>query len=307
MATPHVAGLAALIWADNGGFTYDQVQERILNGVDVLPSLTGDILMAGRVNANHSINPPANAPDAPSGLGVGALSTSEIGLSWTDNANDESGFKIERKTDLGGSYSHIVTVAANVGSYADDGLHDGTSYDYRVLAFNAAGDSAPSEDNATTPLAAPSNLSAVAVSGSRIDLSWTDHSSVESGFKIEQKVEPGGTYAEIAVVGANVNTYSNTGLDTSTTYYYRVKAYKGGLDSAYSNEASAGTRAASSDGGGDSGDASDPAPAASSGGGGGGGCFISAGCRGVMVFPFIIVAGLIIAALRAWSESFEFD
>jgi subtilisin family serine protease len=306
MATPHVAGLAALIWADNAGFTYDQVQERILNGVDVLPSLTGDILMAGRINANHSINPPANTPDAPSGLGVGALSTSEIGLSWTDNANDESGFKIERKTDLAGSYSHIVTVAANVGSYADTGLHDGTSYDYRVLAFNAAGDSAPSEDNATTPLAAPSNLSAVAVSGSRIDLSWTDHSSVESGFKIEQKVESGGTYTEIAVVGTNVSTYSNTGLDTSTTYYYRVKAYKGGLDSTYSNEAIAGTRAASSDGGGDSGEASEPAPAASSGGGGGG-CFISAGCHGALVFPFIIVAGLIIAALRASSESFEFD
>jgi len=307
MAAPHVAGLAALIWAENAGFTYDQVKDLILNGVDVKTALTGNILMAGRINANNSINPPANAPDAPSALGVGALSTSEIGLSWTDNAHDESGFKIERKTDLAGSYSHIVTVAANVESYGDTGLNDGTTYHYRVRAFNAAGDSAPSEDNATTPLAAPSNLSAVAVSGSRIDLSWTDHSSVEPGFKIEQKEEPGGTYTEIAVVGANVSTYSNTGLETSTTYYYRVKAYKGGLDSAYSNEASGGTRAASSDGGGDSGDASDPAPAASSGGGGGGGCFISSGCHGAMVFPFTIVAGLIIAALRAWSESFEFD
>ena len=307
MAAPHVAGLAALIWADNAGFTYDQVKERMLNGVDVLPALTGDILMAGRINANNSINPPANAPDAPSGLGVGALSTSEIGLSWADNANDESGFKIERKADIAGSYSHIVTVAANVESYGDTGLNDGTSYHYRVRAFNPAGDSAPSEDNATTPLAAPTNLSADAVSGSRIDLSWTDHSSVESGFKIEQKVGPGGTYSETAVVSANVSTYSNTGLDTSTTYYYRVKAYKGGLDSTYSNEASAGTRAASSDSGGDSGDASDLTPAASSGGGGGGGCFISAGCHGAMVFSFIIVAGLIMAALGACSESFEFD
>jgi hypothetical protein len=284
MATPHIAGLAALIWADNAGFTYDQVKERILNGVDVLPSLTGNVLMAGRINANKSINP-GSVPDAPSGLGVGALSTSEIDLSWTDDADDESGFKIERKTDLVGSYSHIVTVAANVVSYGDTGLNDGTSYHYRVRAFNAAGDSAPSEDNAMTPLAAPSNLSAVAVSGSRIDLSWTDHSSVESGWKIERKVGPGGTYAEIAVVGANVSTYGNIGLDTSTTYYYRVKAYKGALDSTYSNEASAGTLAASSgsSGSGDSGAA--PAPAApgqggGGGGGGGGGCFISSAFPG---------------------------
>jgi hypothetical protein len=177
-------------------------------------------------------------------------------------------------------------------------LNDGTSYDYRVGAFNAGGTVHSNESEATTPLAAPTNLSADAVSGSRVDLSWTDHSSVESGFKIEQKVGSGGTYTEIAVVGADDNTYSNTGLETSTTYYYRVKAYKGGLDSAYSNEASAGTRAASTDGGGDSGDESDPVPAASSGGGGGGGgCFISAGCHGAMVFPFMIVPGLIIAAL----------
>jgi hypothetical protein len=262
--------------------------------------------MAGRINANNSINP-GSVPDAPSGLGVGALSTSEIGLGWTDNADDESGFKIERKTGLAGSYSHIATVAADVESYDDTGLNEGTSYYYRVLAFNAAGDSAPSEDNATTPLAAPTNLSADAVSSSRIDLSWTDHSSVESGFKIERKVGSGGTYTEIDVVGTDVEDYSSAGLDDVTTYYYRVKAYKGGLDSAYSNEASAGTRAVSTDGGGDSGDESDSTPAASSGGGGGGGCFISAGCHGAMAFPFIIAAGLITAALGAWSESFEFD
>jgi subtilisin family serine protease len=304
MATPHVAGLAGLIWAENAGFTYDQVKERILNGVDVLPALTGDILMAGRINANNSINP-GSLPDAPSGLGVGALSTSEIALSWADNADDESGFKIERKTNLAGSYSHIVTVSANVDSYDDTGLSEGTTYYYRVLAFNAAGDSAPSEDNATTSLAAPSNLSAVAVSSSRIDLSWTDHSSVESGFRIEQKVGSGGTYTEIAVVGTDVEDYSSTGLDDATTYYYRVRAYKGAIDSVYSNETSAGTRAASSGSGGDTGVASAPAPAAPTnggGGGGGGGCFISAAFHGPMVFPFMIVPGLIIAALVGLSR-----
>ncbi len=298
MATPHVAGLAALIWAENAGLSHDQVKDRILNGVDVLPALTGKLLMAGRINANNSINPPAGQPDGPSDLQAVSASASRMDLDWTDHASDESGFKIARATASVGPYTHVATVAADLCSYADTGLIDGTSYYYRVRAFNAAGDSAPSDDNATTPLAAPTNLSAGAASSSRIDLSWTDHSSVESGFRIEQKAGSGGTYTEIAVVGTNVSTYNNTGLETSTTYYYRVKAYKGGLDSAYSNEASAGTRAASSGGGGDTGDESDPAPAASSGGGGGGGgCFISAGCHGATAFPFIIVPGLIIAAL----------
>jgi subtilisin family serine protease len=300
MATPHVAGLAALIWAENVGFSHDQVKDRILNGVDVLPALTGTVLMAGRINANNSINPPANAPDGPSDLVAVSASTSRIELNWTDQASDESGFKIERATASAGPYTHVAKVAADVGSYADTGLIDGTSYYYRVRAFNAAGDSAPSEDNATTPLAAPSNLSAEAASSSRIDLSWTDHSSVESGFRIEQKVGSGGPYAEIAVVDTDVNTYSSTGLEVSTTYYYRVKAYEGTLDSAYSNEASAGTRAASSGSSGSGDVKSAPAPAATGdggGGGGGGGCFISTAFHGAMVFPFMILPGLIIAAL----------
>jgi len=306
MATPHVAGLAALIWAEDAGFTHDHVKDRILNGVDVLPALTGDILMAGRINANNSINP-GSLPDAPSDLGVSALSASEIALSWADKANDESGFKIERKKDLVGSYRHVVTVAASLESYSDTGLKDGTTYDYRIRAFNGAGDSAFLEDSATTPLAAPSDLSAAAVSGSRIDLSWTDHSSVESGFKIEQKVGAGGTYTAIGAVSDNVNTYSHTGLKTATAYYYRVMAFKGGLDSAYSNEASAWTRTASSDGGGSSGQGSEPKAAASSGGGGGGGCFISAGCHGAMAVASSILSGGMIQGLLTDSAFFESD
>lgn len=297
MATPHVAGLAALIWAENVGFSHDQVKNRILNGVDVLPALTGTVLMAGRINANNSINPPANAPDGPSDLQAVSASASRIELGWTDHASDESGFKIARATASGGLFSHVATVAADVGSYADTGLIDGMSYDYRVRAFNAAGDSAPSEDNATTPLAAPTNLSANVVSSSRIDLSWTDHSTVESGFRIEQKTGAGGTYTETAVVATDVNTYSSTRLEASTTYYYRVKAYEGTLDSAYSNEASAGTRAASSGSGGSGDGGSAPAPVATGDSGGGGGCFICTAFHGAMVFPFMILPGLIIAAM----------
>jgi hypothetical protein len=283
MATPHVAGLAALIWAENAGLSHDQVKDRILNGVDVLPALTGKLLMAGRINANNSINPPAGQPDAPSDLQAVPASASRMDLDWTDHASDESGFKIARATASAGPYTHVATVAADLGSYADTGLIDGTSYYYRVRAFNAAGDSAPSDDNATTPLAAPTNLSAEATSSSRIDLSWTDHSSVESGFRIEQKVGSAGTYTETAVVDTDVNTYSSTGLETSTTYYYRVRAYEGTLASAYSNEASAGTRAASSGSGGGDDSGSAPAPAATGdggGGGGGGGCFISTAFHG---------------------------
>ena len=54
------------------------------------------------------------APKAPTNLVTTAVSTNQINLSWTDNANNETGFKIERKTGAGGTYGQIATTGANV-------------------------------------------------------------------------------------------------------------------------------------------------------------------------------------------------
>ncbi|HQR38064.1 MAG TPA: M36 family metallopeptidase [Blastocatellia bacterium] len=94
-----------------------------------------------------------------------------------------------------------------------------------------------------TAPAAPSGLTATATSSSQINLAWTDNANNETGFKIERKTGSGGTYAQIATVGAGVTTYSNTGLTASTAYYYRVRATNATGDSAYSNEANATTQA----------------------------------------------------------------
>jgi subtilisin family serine protease len=108
--------------------------------------------------------------------------------------------------------------------------------------------------------APPSSLSAAAASSSKINVTWSDSSYGEDGFKIERKMDVGGIYAQIAATAANTTTYSDTGLDKSTTYYYRVRSYNGSNNSDFSAEANA-TTSASSGGGG--------------GGGGGGPCFIA--------------------------------
>src|SRR5512143_2206920 len=95
------------------------------------------------------------------------------------------------------------------------------------------------------PPAAPANLAATAVTSSQINLAWTHSDNTEQGFKIERCTGVGCTnFTQIATVGANVTSYSNTGLTASTSYSYRVRAYNAAGDSGYSNSASATTPAA---------------------------------------------------------------
>jgi hypothetical protein len=71
----------------------------------------------------------------------------------------------------------------------------------------------------------PSGLSATAVSSSQIDLTWQDNSDNEHGFKIERGLD-GENFSEIDEVAENITSYSDTGLDAATTYYYRVRAFE---------------------------------------------------------------------------------
>lgn len=91
-----------------------------------------------------------------------------------------------------------------------------------------------------TPPAAPTALTATAVSCNQVNLAWTDNSGDESSFKIERSGN-GVDFSEIASVGANVTAFSDTTVAQSTPYWYRVRAYNGGGYSDYSNTANATT------------------------------------------------------------------
>jgi hypothetical protein len=74
----------------------------------------------------------------------------QLQLAWTDNSNNESGFKIERKLGTTGTFSQIATVGVNVTTYIDTNLTDGATYCYRLAAFNSAGTSAYSAEGCAT-------------------------------------------------------------------------------------------------------------------------------------------------------------
>src|SRR5206468_7954769 len=181
----------------------------------------------------------SNIPAAPSGLTITSITSGTVSLAWTDNSNNETGFKIQRKQGITGAYVDIKTTNANVTTYTDNdaALLDGTVYYYRVCATNTAGDSAFSNEvNGTTPLAIPTSLTATVVSRTQVNLNWTDNSRTETSYLIERKATSSGNYSQIGSVGMNVHSYTDTyNFASGTNYYYRVRATNGTIYSGYSN------------------------------------------------------------------------
>lgn len=145
-------------------------------------------------------------------------------LYWTPSSGFTSAAQavVDAAKDLGYTAASVVSAFSTVGV---TGLSTGSS----------------------VPLA-PSGLSATATSSSQINLTWVDNSTNESGYYIERSSNGGSSFTQIASVGSNVTSYSNTGLTASTSYTYRVRAYNANGNSAYSNTASATTRSATTKG-----------------------------------------------------------
>ncbi len=129
-------------------------------------------------------------------------------------------------------------------TFDPDTLQLSTTYYWRVDEYNSGGTTTGPVWKFTTessPLAAPDNLAATPVSKNQIDLSWSDNSDNETGFSIERSGDGSTNWAEIASVAENVTVYSDSLLNPSTTYFYRVRAAKLYGYSDYSNIASATT------------------------------------------------------------------
>jgi hypothetical protein len=99
--------------------------------------------------ANWRDSTPLLPPAAPDGLTAAAEGTDRIALAWTDAADNEAGFRLER-AESGGGYAEIAVLPADTVAYSDTGLAADTTYSYRVYAFNSAGESAHSNSASAT-------------------------------------------------------------------------------------------------------------------------------------------------------------
>lgn len=177
-------------------------------------------------------------PAAPTGLTGAALGPTSAQLNWTDNAANEDSYRVERRTPPG-PFEEVAIIAADSQAYTDTSLSPITTYVYRVRAANSAGFSGYSNEvTIVTPSPAapqaPTNLTASKVAASSLELTWTDQSGTEDGFRIERSTD-GVSYATVGTVAAGVTFFEDALLEGSKGYSYRVFAFNLGGDSAPSN------------------------------------------------------------------------
>lgn len=175
-------------------------------------------------------------PRAPTDLKAAAVSASRVNLTWKDNSAVETGYRVERcaGTACEDFTTLVPDLAPGTTAYADTSTVGDTVYRYRVFAFNASGDSAPSNvAEAKTPSAPygppPSNLTATPVDAHHIELNWQDNTTDETNFVIEFQ-DPGQPFSTLATVPANTTSYlDGFALPGMHTRCYRVRAVKAGV------------------------------------------------------------------------------
>jgi fibronectin type 3 domain-containing protein len=187
-------------------------------------------------------------PAAPTNLVATGISTSQINLSWTDHAVNETSYSVERSVD-GTTWSVIASnLAANTTSYVNNsGLTSGATYSYRVRCFNgsqASGYSNTAVAVAAYPaVAAPSNLVATAISSGQINLTWADNTTAATAYEVLRSTTGTGGWSVIVNnLASTATSYSDArGLSAGTTSYYEVVALNHTTPSGPSNVASAAT------------------------------------------------------------------
>lgn len=194
--------------------------------------VTGAVLVVISLGAAQAGS--AVVPARPTALSAKPTSSSRVVLGWSDNSGNESGFRVERKAGACASplpWVRIATRPADATSHVNTGLTPATVYSYRLQAYGAAGASGYSNCAAATTAPAgtpnaPQELQAMAVSGSRVTLSWRDTATDETAFKVYRQSGTG-PWTLLATLAPGARTHSDSTAvanQSSTTYAYQVKA-----------------------------------------------------------------------------------
>lgn len=258
MATPHVSGAALLILAACPALSTAQLKNAILNNVDPVPALAGQVTTGGRLNVDKAIRSCRPASDYSVSVSPGTQTvvagqtatytvtltpangfTGTVNLSATGApAGAVVSFNPAQATVGGSPVSSTLTITASSGSAGTYALNiTGASGSLSHSTTATLVVNAPSTPPSPLP-SAPANLTARANFGGSISLSWTAGGTNQDSFSIERCTGSGCTnFAPIASAAGTATSFNDTAVATSAYYTYRVRAVNSAGSSPYSNVA----------------------------------------------------------------------
>jgi hypothetical protein len=176
-------------------------------------------------------------PGAPSNTSVTPGLYGAVDITWTTTSIATDGFWVERAGSGEGPWVRLQKLALWQLSYRDQGRAIEQQVCYRIVAFNAYGET-PSDVDCTTPPAAPEKLAATSPDEQSIALTWEDRSAAEDGYEV-QRAGDDIVWSVIATLPANALGYDDRAVTADTRYWYRVRAIKDGGFSQFSATVSA--------------------------------------------------------------------
>lgn len=173
---------------------------------------------------------------------------------WSSGSSDGDTFKFAWSTD-DSNYTDFLTISSTDPDHAQMAILpntlSGTVYIRVVDSDRTANHRAldtifidhmyiHAENAQGSPPPAPSNLAAVSLSASSIDLGWIDNSTDELGFELQRSTDQS-NWTNLPALGTDIVSVTDTGLMSSTTYFYQVRAFNLSGSSAWSDISSATT------------------------------------------------------------------
>ncbi|WP_413600308.1 fibronectin type III domain-containing protein [Curtobacterium sp. Curtsp57] len=172
---------------------------------------------------------PYTTPSAPVGFRM-TPGDGSVELNWAAPASDGfsplTGYTISQSVD-GGPWADVATPAAADTSAVIDGLQNGSTYEYRIAASNAAGTGPAASSNPTTPFGVAGSPQAVKATGDdeSVSLTWSAPADANgapvTGYQVEYSSD-GSTWSE--PIAAATGSAHVTGLTNGTEYSFRVAA-----------------------------------------------------------------------------------
>ena len=207
-------------------------------------------VLFGGCDAKHPLDPPTDQPSllaaaqkGPSGLVANPL-PGAISLGWQDNSPNETGFEVLRSTTgASGTFTTITTTTAKVTFYTDSGLDPKQQYCYKVQAIGqqkrviGVSNTVCATPLRLEPLAA-SKVAAVLLNTWTVQITWTDNSINEDGFRVERAGSDAGPWTTLVSTSPGItSTQDGNSTPSQERVCYRVVAFNKYGDAPASNTA----------------------------------------------------------------------